>query len=114
MRFILRCIIGILIPVLCFVSCGNDYHLDVFGTISGQVTDAASGDPLSFAQVTLVPGASTVQTTAAGKFSFTGLEEGQYTVSVQKDGYQSNRKNVKVVSGETTEITITLSIIPNN
>lgn len=115
MNTILRCIIGILLSVFCFVSCGSDYTLDVFGTISGRVTDSASGEPLPFAQVTLVPGANTVQTTSDGVFSFSGLKEGKYTVSAQKNGYQSNRKNdVKVVSGETTEIVITLTLIPNN
>lgn len=88
--------------------------IDIYGSISGKVTDVASGEPLSAAQVTLIPGANTIQTSSDGTFVFSGLEEGQYTVSVQKDGYQANRKNVTVVSGEKTEITVTLAIIPKN
>lgn len=88
--------------------------IDIYGSISGIVTDVSTGESLTAAQVTLIPGANTIQTSSDGSFSFSGLDEGQYTISVQKDGYQSNRKNVTVVSGEKTEITVTLEIIPKN
>ena len=42
MKIFIRCIVGIFIPVFCFVSCGSDYTLEVFGTISGKVTDSVS------------------------------------------------------------------------
>lgn len=98
--------------LLC--SCGNDYTLDIYGTIEGKVTDVTTGDPLNAAQVTLVPTAKTIQTGNDGTFVFSDLDEGQYTVSVQKDGYQSNRKNITVISGETTNVVVTLTEIPKN
>lgn len=97
--------------LLSLTGC-NSYSYNIFGNISGIVTEAESGAPLPSAVVTLVPGSSTVQTGTDGKFSFTGLDEGQYTVSVQKTGYQPNRKTVSVLSDETTEIVVTLSAIP--
>ena len=103
-----------LLPLLCLTSCGGNNDFDIFGSISGRVTDVSTGNPLNAAIVTLIPGANTIQTGIDGTFSFSGLEEGQYTVSVQKDGYQANRKNVTVVSGETTEIVVTLTVIPKN
>lgn len=106
--------LGLFTACLCAVSCGGKDVIDIYGSISGKVTDVSSGEPLSAAQVTLIPGANTIQTSSDGSFAFLGLEEGQYTVSVQKDGYQANRKNVTVVSGEKTEITVTLAIIPKN
>lgn len=114
MKLVIRSVVGFMLPVLFFISCGSDYTLDVFGSISGTVTDSVSGDVLSAVQVTLVPGANTVQTSSDGAFSFSSLEEGQYTISVQKEGYQANRKNVSVISGETTEVVVTLSVIPKN
>ena len=37
---------AIVISALLFNSCGNDYTLDIYGSISGQVTDFTSGEPL--------------------------------------------------------------------
>ncbi len=93
--------------------CGcNNYSYNIFGSISGTVTDSESGLPISAAAVTLVPGSSTKQTASDGKFEFTGLEEGLYTISVQKSGYQANRKNITAISDETVETIIQLSVIP--
>lgn len=106
---------GALLLAFMFCSCSNDdTPFEIYGTIAGQVTDYDTGNPLINAQVTLIPGAKTTQTGTDGAFSFSGLDEGQYTVSVQKNGYQSNRKNVTVVSGETVSIVVTLESIPNN
>ena len=106
--------LGLSIACLCAVSCGGKDVFDIYGSISGKVTDVSTGEPLNAAQVTLVPGANTIQTSSDGTFVFSGLEEGQYTVSVQKDGYQANRKNVTVVSGEASEVIVTLTEIPKN
>lgn len=103
-----------LLASFLLISCGDDSAFDIYGSISGKVTDVSSGEPLIAAQVTLIPGANTIQTSENGEFSFSGLNEGQYTISVQKDGYQANRKNVTVISGEKTEIIVTLAVIPKN
>ena len=79
-----------------------------------MVTDYVTGNPLENASVTIVPGANSAITTSDGKFEFTNLDEGQYTISAQKSGYQSNRKNVTVVSGESVNASITLTEIPKN
>lgn len=100
-----------LITLLC--SCKNE-NLDIFGSISGKVTDSSTGNPLSAVQVTLVSGGKTIQTTDDGTFSFSELDEGIYKVLAQKEGYKTNYKDVKVVSGEKTETVITLEIINNN
>lgn len=105
---------GLILPALLLCSCGGDYSLDIYGTISGKVTDFSTGESLHGAQVTLVPGSRTQQTSTDGTFWFDALEEGQYTVSVQKSGYQANRKNLNVTSGETTEVVVALTVIPQN
>lgn len=104
-------VVLILMTLLC--SCKND-SLDIFGSISGKVTDSTTGNPISAVQVTLVPGSKTIQTTDDGSFSFSRLDEGNYTVQAQKEGYQPNHKDIRVVSGETTEVIITLKLINYN
>lgn len=114
MRNLFRLLVGVCVslPLLC--SCGDDYSVEIYGNISGMVTDASTGNPLSAAQVTLVPTSKTAQTSADGTFVFNGLEEGQYTISVQKTGYRTNLQDVTVVSGESTEIVISLKVIQKN
>lgn len=90
---------------LSFSGC-NTYEYDFYGNISGTVTDYEDNSPIEGASVLLMPGSASFQTQSDGSFSFADLEEGQYTLSVQKDGYQSNRKNIRVVSGENIETTI--------
>ena len=104
---------ALLACVMLFGACKSN-TLDIYGKISGRVTDAKDGNPLSTATVTLVPGSKTQQTGADGSFLFENLDEGQYTVSVQKSGYQPNRKNLTVISGETIETVVTLTVIPQN
>lgn len=113
MKRILGLFAVLIMSVFLLCECSS-YNLEIYGNISGKITDASTGNPLPLAQVTLIPGANTVQTSIDGTFSFTRLEEGQYTVSVQKEGFQANRKNIKVVSGETTEIIVTLTKIHFN
>lgn len=98
---------------LLLSSSGCDsYSYNIFGSIEGTVTDAESGQPLRNAVITLVPGSSSTQTGEDGRFVFSDLDEGQYTVSVQKSGYQANRRNVTVISDETVSILVSLSVIP--
>ena len=112
MKKVFVIITGIIAASLFLISCGDDYTLEVFGSVSGQVTEYSTGEPLVNSQVTLIPGAQTTQTGTDGSFSFSGLYAGQYVVSVQKNGYQSNRKNVTVISGEVVSIVVPLSKIP--
>lgn len=103
-----------LTATLLLCSCGEDYTLDVYGSIKGKVTDISNGEPIKAAQVTLLPSSKTILSLDDGTFSFSGLDEGKHTVSVQKYGYQANRQDVTVVSGENTEMVITLMVIPSN
>lgn len=104
-------LLALVILFLSAINC-DSYSYNIFGDISGTVIDTESGSQLQSAIVTLVPGSATAQTDADGKFAFTGLDSGQYTVSVQKNGYQPNRKTVMVISDETVEIVIPLTVIP--
>lgn len=81
-------------------SCSNTDDYEIFGAIHGLVTDSSDGLPLDNATVVLSPSGQTKQTDASGNFHFGNLEIQQYTLTVQKQGYQPNLTTVTVVSGE--------------
>lgn len=93
-----------------FSGC-KGYEYEIWSTITGAVTDGLTGAPLPAVSVMLMPGSHTLQTGADGQFEFTNLEEGQYTISVQKNGYYANRKTVRAISGEITKAAIQMTPI---
>ena len=95
---------------LCFAtSCSDDYvDYNVLGAISGTVIDLDTGDPISQATVTLSPSGMNTYTRDNGHFEFVDLDARQYTVTVQKTGYQTNRKTVTIIAGGNVDISLTL------
>ena len=96
--------------LLCFGSSCNDDLVDynVFCTIKGTVIDLDTGVPISQATVTLSPSGYNNYTGSDGTFEFIDLDERQYTVTVQKTGYATNRKTVTTIAGGVLEINLTL------
>ena len=101
-------ITGSIILVILSSSCKKEEH-DSFSTLFGVVSDFETGEPVSGASVILSPGSKTKTTEQDGKFEFNNLEPTQYTVTVQKSGYQTNRKTVTAVVGERIEVNVTLN-----
>lgn len=96
--------------LICFTSSCDDEIIgyDTFGSISGTVIDLDSGDPIQSATVTLSPSGMNTYTGYDGTFEFLGLDARQYTVTVQKTGYQTNRKTVTTIAGGNVNISLTL------
>lgn len=94
-----------------FLSCSKEKQ-DSFGTLYGVVSDVNTGTPLDNVTVTLSPGGATMFTGSDGLFEFSGLTPQQYTITVQKSGYQTNRKNVSAVVGEKVQVNITMMDAP--
>jgi len=92
---------------LLFVSCSKKEY-ESFAMIYGVVTDNENGAPIANATVVLSPGGVTKVTGNNGLFEFLDLSPQQYTITVQKSGYQTNRKTVTAVVDEKTEANITL------
>lgn len=105
----IKYILGIAIAIT-YISCSSSEY-DFFTSIHGSVTDEATTEPVEGVLVSLSPGGLSKTTDAAGYFEFTDLESGQYTITVQKDGYRANRKSVNTVAGETSQISITIEHI---
>lgn len=53
----------------------------------GVVTDAQTGYPISGVKVTI--DGLTTYTNASGNYGFTGLSPGSYTITFEKDGYET-------------------------
>ena len=83
---------------------------EVFATVSGTVVDATTMEPIEGVSVLLSPSGKNAVTKADGRFEFAEVDAMQYTITVQKSGYSTNRKLVNAIAGETTDVTITMEI----
>ena len=95
--------------LLCGISsCSKNDDFDVFGYIYSTVVDDESGEPIAGATITLSPGGRTQTSGTDGMFEFKDVDPMQYTVTVQKPGYNTNRKLIKVDAGDPTGANVTL------
>ncbi|MCL2649470.1 MAG: carboxypeptidase-like regulatory domain-containing protein [Candidatus Azobacteroides sp.] len=80
-----------------------------FATIYGIVSDNEIGDPIGVATVVLSPGGKTTVSGSDGRYEFNELDAQQYTITVQKSGYQTNRKTVTAITCESVQADIPLT-----
>ena len=79
------------------------------GTIAGVVTDAASGQTLESALVTLDGAETGVLTDLSGGYVLTGVPAGEHTVTVTILGYEEQTQQVTVAAGQTAVVNIALT-----
>ena len=103
--------IGALILAFAVSSCSKR-NFDTHTSLWGIVSDAVTNDPISGANVTMSPGGRSQVTGSDGRFEFKDLEPQQYTITVQRIGYQTNRRTITAVVGEKTEANIQLTPNP--
>lgn len=81
------------------------------GGIEGHVvTDEIQ--PIGGAQVALLPNNMSVKTGDDGRFAFSKLDPGKYTVAALKIGYHQSAKVVQVKAGEIAAVELILDRIP--
>lgn len=85
----------------------TEYDLD--GSLHGIVSEAGTGEPVNAATIALSPGGRTTVSGSDGQYEFLELDAGQYTITVQKEGFLTNRKNVTAVTGQPTRADIPLT-----
>lgn len=70
------------------------------GTITGQVTDAAAGEPLAGAQVRVVGTSVRTSTNAEGRYTLRGVPAGrQVTMQAERVGFAEQARTVTVAAG---------------
>lgn len=97
-----------IIALIALTTSCEPVTYDTFGSISGEVVDLDTGDPVQQATVTLSPTSYNTYTGSDGYFEFLDLDVHQYTVTVSKTGYITNRKNITPVAGGVVNIKLTL------
>ncbi len=79
-------------------------------SIKGHVIDAATGEALAGATVTLTSSKQMVVAKLDGAFVFRNVAEGRYSLAISYSGYQLLKQDVKVGAGE-NEVSINLQPI---
>ncbi len=93
--FLLMVLVGGLISI---GSC-TESERDLYGSISGTVTDAETGGAVSGVSVAISPQGDTRTTGSDGTFSFIELAPTDYTLTFTKDGYITDTRVITVQAG---------------
>lgn len=98
-----------IISYLCFllcaihISCTKDI-VDTSGNLVGVISDSRTGSFLSGVSVSTSPLGKAYTTGVDGKYEFRNLESQEYSISVSKNGYKSDKKTVFVQAGADTNL----------
>jgi hypothetical protein len=79
------------------------------GVVTGRVSDASTGAPLSGAQVTIVGTQLGSLTAADGRYSITGVPDGAREVRAAMIGYGAGSQRVTVANGQTATANFSLA-----
>ncbi|MCY4573346.1 MAG: von Willebrand factor type A domain-containing protein [Gemmatimonadetes bacterium] len=88
---------------------GTAHAQEQTGTIAGVVTDAANGQTIESALVTLDGAETGVLTNLQGRYVLTGVPVGEHTVNVTILGYEEQQVQVTVAAGQTAVVNIALT-----
>lgn len=92
--------------LLCIVVCGAYGQVSgVNGWVKGQDNQELEGATIRILQQENV----STRTDAAGRYSFSTLIPGEYTIEAQLMGYTSQRKTIKLVANAITSVNFTLT-----
>ena len=94
--------VAYLFILITFIGCKSPVEVELYGEITGTITDAVSKQPIVGAIVTLSPSSSSTRTGSDGKYSFVNLDPKDYKIDVSSEGYANDTKTLTVKAGETT------------
>ncbi len=81
--------------------------------LTGIVTNSSTGEPVSYAKVTLIPGGKTATTGANGVYVYNDIPAGSYSVQVMKKGYFTAEVSTNIDNSSTARSDISLDPDPN-
>src|SRR5687768_14182761 len=91
--------LGTGIPIAAFVGLAGLARAQA-ATISGRVTAAETGQPLSDSRVYVVGTTLIASTNAEGRYTIRGVPSGPASVRVIRVGYSEQKKPVTVTAGQ--------------
>ena len=80
----------ILATILLFLCLGFFAPIGCKAPITGTVTDAATGNPIAGAWVTIEGVEQAVTTDTDGTYAFNSILYGSYTITVSSTGFENN------------------------
>jgi TonB-linked SusC/RagA family outer membrane protein len=80
-------------------------------SITGRVTDAATGQPIPAAQVRIVGTTIGAQTNTEGQYTIRGVSPGPSEVRAVRVGFAERRQSVSVAAGETATLNFQLQAV---
>lgn len=100
--------LSLLFVMLVAISCSDDDKETLkYGTISGVIADE-EGNALEGVKVTIGDTDKEATTTEEGNYYFDELLPAKYTVTAEKEGYDTNSKEVSVIIGGNSTLDIEL------
>src|SRR5512138_641181 len=81
------------------------------GTITGRVTDAANGQPVAAAQVSIVGTNVGTQATTEGVYTLRGVNPGSVELRVLRVGFAETKQPITVTAGQTTTANIQMRAV---
>lgn len=96
--------------VLLFaIACGgDDAPIETTGGVTVIVTESGNNEPIAAAIVTLSSISQSHSTGSDGKVEITDLNEKTYTITVKKEGYQADSKQVTIQAGKNQSLSFSL------
>ncbi len=82
------------------------------GTITGQVVDATTREPIASAQVSIVGTPIGAGTNQEGRYTIRGVRPGVVEVRVLRVGYAELKRSVTVAAGQAVTADFTMSAVP--
>ncbi len=111
----LNLILGVFLAfaVCMMTSCKKEKAV---GKIQGTVTNATTNEPIQGVSISLNPTGASVVTSSDGRYEFSNLEAGQYTLQGEKTGFEKVTKTVTVTAGNVLSCDMQLQSIigPDN
>lgn len=100
------------LPLLALLAAAAAAQAPATARIEGKVLFAGSGEPLRGATVLLTPGGRIVESDAEGRFRFSGVAPGEYSLLAHVHALVDERQTVRVGAGETAQLEFRLTVSP--
>ena len=104
MRRMIRHVLPVVVLTLIGTALTAPLRAQSTGTITGRVTDAATGDPLRGVQVQLLALGTGILSRAEGQFVLLGVPAGTHEIQAVMIGHLSVSRSVTVTAGETVSV----------